>query len=61
MSKSKEIKKTIWDLDLHEELWVWDWLAVVRVPGGFLYSKYDYVNNDTLKFSNMVFVPEVKK
>lgn len=66
MNESKEVKwvkkKTIWDLDLHEELWVWDWLRVIRVPGGFIYIKYDLFKGDLVpRFSNMVFVPEPKR
>ena len=34
------VKKTIWELDLHESVWVNPSLTVRRVPGGWLYENY---------------------
>jgi len=35
-----EAKKTIWELELHESVWINAALTVRRVPGGWLYENY---------------------
>lgn len=34
----KEKKKSLWDLELHEQISPMDGLYVMRVPGGWLYQ-----------------------
>jgi len=57
----KEKIKTIYNLELHETLWISNELIIQRVPGGWNYKYYEYrhlteYNNDYILI-NTVFVP----
>ena len=58
----KEKIKTIYDLKLHEELWIKGSLTVERVPGGWNYKYYEYKaqqfnENRDWELVEIVFVP----
>ncbi len=42
MSTEAPINKTIFDLDLHEECHIQNNWVVLRVPGGWLYTHWEY-------------------
>ncbi len=48
--------KTIYDLELHEEIEINDRLNVFRVNGGWIYKSYSIVNGG-ITFRSSVFVP----
>jgi hypothetical protein len=57
----KEKLKTIYNLELHETLWVSAELTIQRVPGGWNYKYYEYRNlieyhNDYILI-NTIFIP----
>ncbi len=50
-----ELKKTIYDLKLYEQLWVSEISkTVTRVPGGWIYSNYDVVNDKPVVYVTFV-------
>ncbi len=49
--------KTIYDLELHEEIWIKASLTVERVPGGWNYKYYENKGNNYWELIQIVFVP----
>jgi len=49
----QEGEKTIYELELHEELRIVPDLYIIRVPGGWIYC----TTNDNLNFASSTFVP----